>query len=178
VSTSPNVCSGLGSCVATNKCQCDSPSIGDYCEHKEYHWAPGSGSGSWSDIQNWGVNRNGINILAQSIPSSGDKIYFDLPGTYTVIIDVPLVSIISVYAGSSTSFPTLQIMPVVSLSVVESFYCHSNWVINANGTNLNFGNLTLFGTLNYYGDNSLALQLCCRTSISFWCPIQECKICL
>jgi hypothetical protein len=147
---SPLVCSGSGACVAPNKCQCSLPSQGDNCQYQEYHWVPVSGS--WSTVSNWYVSRDGKLFSALTYPSlSGDTVYFDLPGTYTVQMDVPNLEMSSLSLGSDASSPTIQIVSK-KITVTQNLYCHSTCTINAYTSSFSAGNMTILGNLNYYGD--------------------------
>jgi hypothetical protein len=101
------------------------------------------------------MNRNAALIPALTIPTSGDTIYFDLAGRYTILVDVPNIEIGSIYIGNNLSFPTIQILSGVNFIVAQAMYCHINCVVNAYRSAITFGNFSLYGTFNYYGDSSV-----------------------
>jgi hypothetical protein len=152
-SAASSVCSGVGVCVAPDQCKCDLPSKGLNCENKEYHWIPGSGK--WSATQNWGVVRNGKTVAALFPPSAGDSVYFDLPGKYTIDIDVAS-SVDTLSIGNDLTFVTITIPSSIAFTVTRATFCSSHCQINISPSSMNvFGNFTLNEIMNCF-DNPVA----------------------
>ena len=72
-------------------------------------WISATG-GVWTNASNWASGR---------VPVSGDTVYINIPGNYTIVIPGGTYNVTTLVLGSSSSFPTIQVDHFCSLYVSQ-----------------------------------------------------------
>src|SRR5438477_2516428 len=102
------------------------------------HWINSSG-GNWSVGSNWNTG---------ATPSTGDAVYIDASGTYTVNLDVsPTVD--SITLGGATGTQTLVIPSTLTLNGPDASSVTTNGILSLTGVLTGGGTLNVNGTLNW-----------------------------